>query len=102
MSGPAEVDRSAIPTLVDLLVAAGLAASKGEARRTVAEGGAYVNNVRVKRVNMYASSTQLRQVVSIGSYSTRAARTIKVVVVGGKDGRSRGYNVAIDAIRVTF
>ncbi|GAB3998055.1 tyrosine--tRNA ligase [Nocardioides marmoraquaticus] len=32
---------------VDLLVASGLAGSKGEARRTVAEGGAYLNNERV-------------------------------------------------------
>jgi tyrosyl-tRNA synthetase len=32
---------------VDLLVAAGLAASKGAARRTIAEGGASVNNVRI-------------------------------------------------------
>ena len=32
---------------VDLLVAGGLAASKGAARRTIAEGGASVNNVRV-------------------------------------------------------
>ena len=37
-----------IPTVVDLLVAAGLAKSKGEARRTVAEGGAYLNNERVE------------------------------------------------------
>jgi len=35
------------PTIVDLLVASGLAASKGAARRTVNEGGAYVNNARV-------------------------------------------------------
>ena len=33
--------------ITDLLVASGLAESKGAARRTVAEGGAYVNNVRV-------------------------------------------------------
>jgi tyrosyl-tRNA synthetase len=33
--------------VVDLLVAAGLAASKGAARRTIAEGGASVNNVRI-------------------------------------------------------
>ena len=33
--------------VVDLLVAAGLVASKGAARRAVAEGGAYVNNVKV-------------------------------------------------------
>jgi tyrosyl-tRNA synthetase len=36
-----------LPTIVDLLVASGLSASKGEARRTVAEGGAYLNNERV-------------------------------------------------------
>ena len=33
--------------IVDLLVATGLSASKGEARRTVAEGGVSVNNVRI-------------------------------------------------------
>jgi tyrosyl-tRNA synthetase len=35
------------PTIVDLLVATGLADSRGAARRTVAEGGAYVNNGKV-------------------------------------------------------
>jgi tyrosyl-tRNA synthetase len=35
------------PTIVDLLVDTGLAASKGAARRTVGEGGAYVNNDKV-------------------------------------------------------
>jgi len=34
--------------VVDLLLASGLAASRGEARRTIGEGGAYVNNVRVE------------------------------------------------------
>jgi tyrosyl-tRNA synthetase len=33
--------------ITDLLVATGLSASKGAARRTVAEGGVYVNNVRI-------------------------------------------------------
>ena len=33
--------------IIDLLVATGLSASKGEARRTIAEGGVAVNNVRV-------------------------------------------------------
>ena len=37
-----------LPTVTDLLVLAGLAKSKGEARRTVVEGGAYVNNVRTE------------------------------------------------------
>jgi tyrosyl-tRNA synthetase len=36
-----------LPTIVELLVESGLCASKGEARRTVGEGGAYVNNERV-------------------------------------------------------
>ena len=42
-----ERERGEVPTVVDLLVAAGLCASKGEARRAVKEGGAYVNNVRI-------------------------------------------------------
>ena len=33
--------------IADLLVATGLSASKGAARRTIAEGGVSVNNVRV-------------------------------------------------------
>ncbi|MCC9146344.1 tyrosine--tRNA ligase [Arthrobacter sp. zg-Y919] len=33
--------------IIDLLVASGLSGSKSEARRTVADGGAYVNNVKV-------------------------------------------------------
>jgi tyrosyl-tRNA synthetase len=33
--------------IVDLLVASGLAPSKGAARRTIAEGGAYVNNSKI-------------------------------------------------------
>jgi tyrosyl-tRNA synthetase len=35
------------PTIVDLLVTAGLSPSRGAARRTVSEGGAYVNNAKV-------------------------------------------------------
>jgi tyrosyl-tRNA synthetase len=34
-------------TIVDLLIAAGLVDSKGAARRTVKEGGAYVNNTKI-------------------------------------------------------
>jgi tyrosyl-tRNA synthetase len=37
-----------LPSVVDLLVATGLSKSKGDARRTVSEGGAYLNNVRVE------------------------------------------------------
>jgi tyrosyl-tRNA synthetase len=35
------------PTIVDLLIAGGLVEGKGAARRTVKEGGAYVNNVKI-------------------------------------------------------
>ena len=44
----AELGRDAPDGIIDLLVASGLVDSKGAAKRTVAEGGAYVNNVRVE------------------------------------------------------
>ena len=48
-AGAARLDAAEqIPTLVDLLVLSGLARSKGEARRTVGEGGAYLNNDRIE------------------------------------------------------
>src|SRR5699024_4421329 len=47
-AGGSEVRRDdGLPTIVDLLVTAGLSESKGAARRTVKEGGAYLNNERV-------------------------------------------------------
>jgi tyrosyl-tRNA synthetase len=43
-----EIDRQTeLPTYVDLLAQTALVASKGAGRRTVADGGAYVNNVRI-------------------------------------------------------
>ena len=44
--------------IVDLLVATGLSASKGAARRTIAEGGVSVNNVRVDSEDWVASASQ--------------------------------------------
>ncbi len=43
----AEVRLADGPTIVDLLVETGLANGKGAARRTIKEGGAYVNNVKI-------------------------------------------------------
>ncbi len=43
-----EITDGLLPALDDLLVRAGLAASKKAARRTISEGGAYVNNIRVE------------------------------------------------------
>lgn len=42
-----ELDPTGSHTMVDLLVASGLAGSKGAARRTIKEGGAYANNERI-------------------------------------------------------
>ena len=47
-AGSASVKRDDLPSVVELFVEAGLAKSKGEARRTVSEGGAYLNNVRIE------------------------------------------------------
>ncbi len=44
----AELKPGGADAITDLLVATGLATSKGAARRNVAEGGVYVNNVRIE------------------------------------------------------
>ncbi|MFN8194057.1 MAG: tyrosine--tRNA ligase [Nocardioidaceae bacterium] len=49
----------AMPGIVDLLVLAGLVASKGEARRTIAEGGAYLNNERVTDAELVPTGSDL-------------------------------------------
>jgi tyrosyl-tRNA synthetase len=43
----AEPSAAGLPSAVEALVLTGLSASRAAARRTVAEGGAYVNNSRV-------------------------------------------------------
>ncbi|HWU20620.1 MAG TPA: tyrosine--tRNA ligase [Nocardioides sp.] len=48
-----------IPSVVDLFVLTGLASSRGEARRTVGEGGAYMNNVRVEDPEQVPSTDDL-------------------------------------------
>jgi tyrosyl-tRNA synthetase len=59
-AGAARVDpASGLPSVVDLLVETGLAKSKGEARRTIGEGGAYLNNVRVEDPEHVPSATDL-------------------------------------------
>lgn len=44
----ADYPAGSAPNIVDLLVDSGLAQSKGAARRTIKEGGAYVNNERIE------------------------------------------------------
>jgi tyrosyl-tRNA synthetase len=57
-----EAGATSVPALlpvVDLLVESGLATSKGEARRTITEGGAYLNNVRVEDPDAEPSASDL-------------------------------------------
>lgn len=55
----AEIAAGKPRTIVDLLVASGLADSKGAARRTVKEGGAYVNNQRIESAEWEPSTDDL-------------------------------------------
>lgn len=59
-AGAVTVDAAdGMPGVVDLLVTTGLAKSKGEARRTIGEGGAYLNNVRVEDPEAVVSKDDL-------------------------------------------
>ena len=59
-AGTIEVSRAGgLPSITDLLVEAGLAKGRGDARRTVGEGGAYVNNVRVEDPEHVPTDDQL-------------------------------------------
>ncbi len=53
----AELQPGGPDNIVDLLVATGLSASKGAARRTIAEGGVSVNNVRVDSEDWVANAS---------------------------------------------
>jgi tyrosyl-tRNA synthetase len=48
-----------LPSVVDLLVDTGLVTSRGAARRTVSEGGAYLNNRRVEDPELVPSADDL-------------------------------------------
>ncbi|MFD6031697.1 tyrosyl-tRNA synthetase [Cellulosimicrobium aquatile] len=66
--------------VVDLLVASGLVASKGAARRAVAEGGAYVNNVKVTGEDVTLGADDLLH----GRFALlrRGKKTLGVAVAG--------------------
>jgi tyrosyl-tRNA synthetase len=58
-AGSASAKRDDLPSVVDLFVEAGLAKSKGEARRTVSEGGAYLNNSRIEDPDLVPTESDL-------------------------------------------
>jgi tyrosyl-tRNA synthetase len=51
--------RGELPRFVDLLISSGLVASANEARRTIAEGGAYLNNERVTDADLVVPASAL-------------------------------------------
>ena len=55
----AEIGAADPRSIVDLLVASGLVDSKGAARRTIKEGGAYVNNERIESAEWEPSADDL-------------------------------------------
>lgn len=69
-----------LPDIAQLLHEAGLTSSRGEARRTVAEGGAYLNNVRIDDPELVPSADDL----VFGKYLLlrRGKRTVAGVEVG--------------------
>jgi tyrosyl-tRNA synthetase len=69
-----------LPSVADLLVASGLCKSKSDARRTIEQGGAYVNNLKVESADAAPAETDLLH----GRYLVlrRGKRNIAGVVVG--------------------
>ena len=51
--------RGDLPRFTELLVSSGLVTSANEARRTIAEGGAYLNNERVTDADLVPPSSAL-------------------------------------------
>jgi tyrosyl-tRNA synthetase len=58
-AGAADLSAADGPTIVDALVATGLADSRSAARRSVGEGGAYLNNERVTDPELVLSADRL-------------------------------------------
>jgi tyrosyl-tRNA synthetase len=54
-----EVRANGLPPVADLMAAAGIVRSKSEARRTIAEGGAYLNNVKVTAQDAVPAASDL-------------------------------------------
>ena len=72
-------DDGSLPLVIDLMVAAGIVKSKSEARRAIAEGGAYVNNKKVTDEDAVPTDSDLLQ----GEFLVlrRGKRTVGVVRV---------------------
>jgi tyrosyl-tRNA synthetase len=70
-----------LPSVVDVLERSGVVASRGAARRAIAEGGAYINNVKVADVDAVLGADDLldgRFVIA-----RRGKRTVGAVTLVG-------------------
>ncbi|MGI9197576.1 MAG: tyrosine--tRNA ligase [Candidatus Nanopelagicales bacterium] len=76
-----DIHDGVLPDIVDLLTMSGLASSRGAARRTVGEGGAYVNNVRVEAEDHRPAASDLLH----GRYLVlrRGRKTLAGVILEG-------------------
>src|SRR5690606_32973757 len=70
-------------TVVDLLIATGLAAGRSAARRTIAEGGAYLNNVKVTEEDQVLGAEDL--LAGRWALLRRGRRNLAVVDAGGPE-----------------
>jgi tyrosyl-tRNA synthetase len=77
---PGEIVDGTLPSAADLFERAGLAASRGAARRSINEGGAYINNVRVEAEDYAPPASDLVH----GKYLVlrRGKKTFSGIVVG--------------------
>jgi len=93
-SGSAVPDISVLPKVADLMTAVGLTASKSAARRAIAGGGAYLNNVKVPDVDASPRLSDLLQ----GRFLVlrRGKRTLGGVEVTRDVEVARGVEVARD------
>ncbi len=59
INGPSRIQTSAVPSVAELMAATGIVPSKSAGRRTIAEGGAYLNNRRVTSVDAVPTAGDL-------------------------------------------
>ena len=78
---PDEIVGGQLPSYADLLARTGLVAGKGAARRTIAEGGAYLNNERVTEEDYAPTTSDLLH----GRWLVlrRGKRSMAGILVGG-------------------
>ena len=78
---PEEIVGGQLPSYADLLARTGLVAGKGAARRTIAEGGAYLNNERVTEEDYAPTTSDLLH----GRWLVlrRGKRSMAGILVGG-------------------